>query len=177
MKRQGKEQETYKSSEAKKGKDLASLCCSRNTPARPKASPSQRAVQVNSDEGAIAGGQKEVKCRQGCTICPHMGLNIAHMQSSSTRHIASVQQGEGSTWPTEGSAGLHLRERWASLPLICHGAHRVFKTRRKSRILPLCSTLVTAAASTKTPCSWFCSRGDLPRGRQLARASKFVSLS
>lgn len=40
LKKQGKEQEAYGSSEAEEGKDLArQSCCSRNTPASPTASP------------------------------------------------------------------------------------------------------------------------------------------
>lgn len=106
---------------------------------------------------------------------------------SFTRHTASVQWGEGSPWPTQGPAGLHLREARASLPPICCGVHRPFqdqKGKQEPSPAPVqhsgdsccpASRGLHPAAHAKTPCSWFCSQGDLPRERQLAKANKSSS--
>lgn len=145
-------------------------------------------LQFNCDMGATAGRPREVKGRQGCGISLHTGeTQVPHKAEF---HQAYRQRaGEGSAWPAERPAGLHLRETRASLPPICCGVLRAFKEQQGKRepgpaaLQRLANSCCRAsrglhpAARTKTPCSWFCSRGDLPRGRQLVKAGKSFSSS
>lgn len=95
-----------------------------------------------------------------------------HAKQSFTRHTASTQWGEGSPWPTEGPAGLNLRDTRASLhpsAVECAGPS---KTRRGSRspALPQLSTRVTAAAGLPGGCIQL----HTPRHPALASAHREV---
>lgn len=146
-------------------------------------------LQLNSDEGATAGGLRAVKGRHGCILflscrIKHSPLtnqfhHVYHQCTARGRHCLARRR----------TAGWHLWETWASLPPICCGVQRAFKDQEEKQepgaiTAPhsgnsccQASRGLHPAAHTKKPCSWSCSQGDLPRGRQLAKASKSFSSS
>lgn len=85
-----------------------------------------RQVPAPRPRGAVwqwwGGNHGRTKGRQGHTIS-------LHAPGSFTRRWRRLPQAEGMTRP----AGLHLRETWASLPPICHGACGAFQDQKEKQ--------------------------------------------